>query len=192
MSAKGAAKKRPATYADIEALPTYKLGEIIGDELIVSPRPAPRHALATTSLVGALDGPFTRGKNGPGGWWILFEPELHWERQVLVPDIGGWRRERMPDLPHDAFFTVAPDWLCETLSPSTAAIDRTQKLDVYATQGVDCVWLVDPVARTLEVLRRDEARWVVAENYVGDVKVRAVPFETIEIDLAALWVPERR
>jgi hypothetical protein len=192
MSAKGAAKKRPATYADIEALPPYKLGEIIGDELIVSARPAPRHALATTSLVGALDGPFMRGKNGPGGWWILFEPELHWERQVLVPDIAGWRRARMPDLPQDAFFTVAPDWLCETLSPSTAAIDRTQKLDVYATQGVDCVWLVDPVTRTLEVLRRDEARWVVAENHVGDVKARAIPFETIEIDLAALWIPAGR
>jgi Uma2 family endonuclease len=192
MSAKGAPKPRPATYADIEALPEYRLGEIIGDELFVSPRPAPRHALATTSLVGALEGPFGRGLNGPGGWWILFEPELHWGRQVLVPDIAGWRRERMPALPDDAFFTVTPDWLCETLSPSTAVVDRTRKLDVYAEQGVDHVWLVDPGARTLEVLRRDGARWIVAENHGGDAKVRAIPFETIEIDLARLWVPGGR
>jgi hypothetical protein len=192
MSERGAAKKRPATYADVEALPEHKLGEIIGDELFVSPRPAPLHALATTSLVGALDGPFGRGQNGPGGWWILFEPEFHWGRQVLVPDIAGWRRERMPELPQTAFFTVPPDWLCETLSPSTAVVDRTRKLDVYAGQGVDWVWLVDPAARTLEVLRRDGTRWTVAENHGGDAKVRAAPFEAIELALADLWLPEPR
>jgi len=191
MSAKGAAKKRPATYADIEALPEFKLGEIIGDELIVSPRPSPLHALATTSLVGDLAGPFNRGVNGPGGWWILFEPELHLERQVLVPDIAGWRRERMPALPENAFFTVAPDWLCETLSPSTAIIDRTRKLDIYAGWGVDWVWLIDPVMKTLEILRRQGEQWAVAGNHGGDERIRATPFEAIEIDLSALWVVER-
>jgi Uma2 family endonuclease len=189
MSAKGAAKKPPATYADIEALPEHKLGEIIDDELVVSPRPAPLHALATTSLVTELAGPFSRGVRGPGGWWILFEPELHGDGQVLVPDAAGWRRERMPSLPQDAFFTVTPDWLCETLSPSTAVIDRTRKLDIYARRGVDFVWLVDPALRTLEVLRREGTRWIVVGNHGGDEKVRAQPFEIIELDLSSLWPP---
>jgi Uma2 family endonuclease len=187
MSAKGAAKKRPATYADIEALPEFKLGEIIGDELIVSPRPAGPHAFATTNLVDEIVGPFQKGRGGPGGWLILFEPELHFDTQVLVPDVAGWRLARAPSAA-STFFTVAPDWICETLSPSTAVIDRTRKLDVYAQRAVSLVWLIDPLAKTLEVLRREGAHWVVAENFGGDEKVRATPFDAVEIDLAGLWV----
>jgi Uma2 family endonuclease len=189
MSAKGAPKRQPATYADIEALPEFKLGEIIGDDLIVSPRPAGPHAFATTGLVGQLDGPFQRGRGGPAGWLILFEPELHFGRQVLVPDVAGWRSERAPSA-SSTFFTAAPDWLCETLSPSTAVVDRTRKLEVYAQEGVSFVWLIDPLTRTLEVLRRDASSWTVAANYGGDQGVRAVPFDAIELDLSALWIPK--
>jgi Uma2 family endonuclease len=191
MSAKGGPKLRPATYADIEALPEHELGEIIGDELIVSPRPAGPHAVATTGLVGLIDGPYGKGRGGPGGWRILFEPELHFGRQVLVPDVAGWRSERAPDL-SAASFSIAPDWLCETLSPSTAVIDRTRKLDVYREQRVAIVWLLDPLERTLEVLRLDDHRWIVAENHGGDGKIRAVPFEAVEIDLSELWLPGSR
>jgi len=125
MSAQGAMKKPPATYADIEALPEHKLGEIIGDDLIISPRSGGPHAFATTSLVGEIDGPFQKGRNGPGGWLILFGPELHFDGQVLVPDIAGWRSGRAPSAA-SVFFTDAPDWICETLSPSTAVLDRTR------------------------------------------------------------------
>jgi Uma2 family endonuclease len=190
MSGKGAAKKSPATYADIEALPEFKLGEIIGDDLYVSPRPAGPHALATTGLVGQIDGPFQRGRGGPAGWLILFEPELHFGRQVLVPDIAAWRSERAPS-PEDPHFTVAPDWVCETLSPSTAVIDRTRKLHVYAHEGVAFVWLLDPAQRTLEVLRRDGLGWRVASNHGGDEVIRAAPFDAVEIELGALWTKAR-
>jgi hypothetical protein len=187
MSAKVAPKGRQATYADLEALPRHRLGEIIGDELVVSPRPGVLHAFATTVLTDTLSGPFQRGINGPGGWWILFEPELHFASQVLVPDIAAWRRERLPTLPDAPFMTMPPDWLCETLSPSTAVIDRTRKLDIYRREGVELVWLVDPVARTLEVLRRRGEDWLVAGYYGGEAKIRAVPFEAVELDLETLW-----
>jgi Uma2 family endonuclease len=190
MSAKGAVKKRPATYADIEALPEHQLGEIIGEELIVSPRPGGPHAFATTSLVGEIDGPFQKGRNGPGGWLILFEPELHFDKQVLVPDIAGWRSDRAPSAA-GAFFTDAPDWVCETLSPSTALIDRTRKLAIYAERQVAFVWLVDPSTRTIEVLRRDGTSWIVAGNHGGTDKVRVVPFDAIELDLGSLWISDR-
>jgi Uma2 family endonuclease len=181
-------RRKGATYADLEALPSHRLGEIIGDELIVSPRPAGPHAFATTRLVGQLDGPFQGGLGDPAGWLILFEPELHFGTQVLVPDVAGWRSERAPAVA-SAFFTTAPDWLCETLSPSTAVIDRTRKLDVYREQRVPFVWLIDPVTRTLEVLRLESDGWVVAGNHGGDVKVRVVPFDAIELDLSRLWAP---
>jgi Uma2 family endonuclease len=187
MSAKGAAKHRAATYADIEALPAHKLGEIVGDELVVSPRPAPLHALATTALAGALNDPSKGLVDGPKGWWILFEPELHFEQQVLVPDIAGWRRDRMPALPRDAFFDVSPDWLCETLSPSTAVLDRTRKLEIYRQQRVGYVWLVDPIARTLEALGLEGEGWRVLANHGGDETIRVAPFEGVELDLSRLW-----
>lgn len=121
------------------------------------PRP-PRHARASTSLTGRLHGPFALGDGGPGGWWILDEPELHFpdptepgEEDVVVPDLAGWRRERMPSLPKEAFFRLAPDWICEVLSQSTEGFDREGKMPVYAREGVRHAWLIDPVARTLEV-----------------------------------------
>jgi Uma2 family endonuclease len=179
----------PATYDDILALPEHVVGEIIDGELIVSPRPRPVHALATTVLGTDIHGPYHRGRGGPGGWWILFEPELHFRANVLVPDLAGWRRERMPTLPTEAWFTLAPDWVCETLSPSTAVVDRTRKLKIYGKERVPFVWLVDPAARTLEVLRLEGESWIVAGNYGGDEKVHAPPFEAIELDLSALWEP---
>jgi Uma2 family endonuclease len=184
-----ARKRSPATYDDILALPEHVVGEIIDGDLIVSPRPRPAHALATTVLGSDINGAYQRGRGGPGGWWILFEPELHFRANVLVPDIAGWRRERMPAMPREAWFTLAPDWVCETLSPSTAIVDRTRKLKVYGNERVPFVWLVDPSARTLEVLRLEGEQWIVAANHGGDEKVRVPPFEALELDLAALWEP---
>jgi Uma2 family endonuclease len=180
--------KKEATYADLLALPENVIGEIVDGELIASPRPAAPHARASSILGGDLGPPFDRGKGGPGGWWIVDEPEVHLGRQVLVPDLAGWRRERMLAFPTDAFFTLAPDWVCEVLSPSTASFDRVKKMRVFAAEGVGHAWLVDPVARTLEVYRLAEGRWVLLSAHEGTEVVRAEPFEELEIALSDLWV----
>jgi Uma2 family endonuclease len=183
----GAKSPKPATYADIEALPAHLIGEILGGELVVSPRPAPRHAQASSNLGALLGSPFGFGRDGPGGWRILDEPELHLHRDVVVPDIAGWRLERMPALPSTAYFELPPDWACEVLSESTRRRDRVQKLSIYAREKVTHVWLIDPDAQTLEVFRLDGARWLLVGTWSGTDKVRAEPFDALELDLALLW-----
>lgn len=179
---------RPATYDDLVELPDNLVAEIVDGELHASPRPAPRHAVAETGIGSLLGPPFHYGRGGPGGWWILSEPELHAGDNVVVPDFAGWRRTRMPQPPETAYFTLAPDWICEILSPATASFDRARKLAVYAREGVPCAWLVDPIARTLEVLRLERARWTILATYAGAEVVRAEPFTEIELTLADLWV----
>ncbi|WP_043406452.1 Uma2 family endonuclease [Archangium violaceum] len=183
--------KKPATYQDLCALPETVVGELVAGELVASPRPANRHAGATTTLVGELSGPFQWGRGGPGGWWIFHEPELHLGSDILVPDLAGWRRTRMPVYPDEPFFTLAPDWVCEALSPSTASFDRVKKMPVYMREQVGHVWLIEPVNRTLEVFRREHDRWVLAGNYAGDQLIRAEPFEAMELSLEMLWYPSR-
>jgi Uma2 family endonuclease len=183
--------KRRATYDDVLAAPESKVAEILDGELFLSPRPAYRHANATSVLGAEILGAFHRPPGDPehpGGWWILGEPELHFGDDVLVPDLAGWRRERLPRIPDVAWLDLAPDWICETLSPSTAGIDRGRKLRIYAREGVARVWLVDPIAHTLEVLELEGGRWVVAAVHAGTDAVRAEPFAAIEIDLARLWI----
>lgn len=179
--------RRPATYADIVALPENVVGEILNGELVVSPRPTPRHSVASSVLGATLGPPFQFGDNGPGGWWIIDEPELHLGDEVLVPDLAGWRRERMPSIPEAAYFTLTPDWVCEVLSPSTSRVDRTRKLPIYAHAGIPYAWLIDPATQTLEVYRLQSGHWVVAATHGGDERVRAAPFEDITIALERLW-----
>jgi hypothetical protein len=178
---------RPATYDDLIALADNLVGELIGGELHASPRPAPRHAIAGSSLGGHLVAPFQGGRGGPGGWWILYEPELHLGADVLVPDWAGWRRTRMPSPPSTAYFPLAPAWVCEIVSPSTASLDRVRKLAVYARERVTHAWLIDPLARTLEVLQLDAGRWTILATHAGNETVRAEPFADIEIPLESLW-----
>lgn len=182
--------KRKATYDDVLAAPEHKVAEILDGEFFLSPRPAFPHARATSRLSAVLDAFDEDGSTParPGGWLFLDEPELHFGDDVAVPDIAGWRRDRMPRIPDAPWCELAPDWLCETLSPSTARIDRTRKLRIYAREGVRHVWLVDPTTRTIEVLALDGDRWIVAENHGGDEAARAVPFAAIEIPLARLWI----
>ncbi len=179
---------RPATYEDLGNVPDIMVAEIVDGELHATPRPAPRHAFAWTSLTGLIDGPYQHGRGGPGGWWILGEPELHLAKDVLVPDVAGWRRQRMPSIPETAFLAIAPDWVCEIVSPSTASLDRVKKLAAYAREHVAFAWIVDPLARTLEVLRLESGRWVMASVHAGSEIVRAEPFGDIEFSLATLWV----
>jgi Uma2 family endonuclease len=190
-----AEKMRRATYADLQAVPATKVAELIRGTLYVMPRPAARHARASSALGVELGGPFDRGRGGPGGWWILDEPELHFpdptapgEEDALVPDLAGWRRERLPALPDVAAFTLAPDWICEVLSKSTEQHDREVKMPVYARAGVRHAWLIDPVAKTLEVYTLGaEGIWGEAVISSGGDVVRAVPFDAVGLDLSALW-----
>ena len=180
--------RRVASYQDVLDAPEHMVAEVIDGELHLFPRPAKPHAAATTALGEELGPPFKRGRGGPGGWILLFEPELHLSRDILVPDLAGWRRERMPAIDaSDAYFSLAPDWICEVLSPRTAAVDRVKKLPIYAREGVSHVWLVEPRSRTLEVLRREGERWVLLGAYESSDRVRAEPFEAIELELGILW-----
>jgi Uma2 family endonuclease len=179
--------RRPATYEDLLNVPDHLVAEILDGELHATPRPAPRHAAASSGLGGALHGPFDRGRGGPGGWRILFEPELHLGPDVLVPDLAGWRRERLPQLPDTAYFAIAPDWVCEVVSASTASLDRITKLGIYAREGVRHAWIVDPVARTIEVLRLDGRRWTILTTGADLAVVRAEPFDALDLDLSLLW-----
>lgn len=182
--------KRRATYDDVLAAPEHKVAEILDGDLFLSPRPAFPHARATLRLGAMLDA-FDEESGTParpGGWLFLFEPELHFADDVVVPDLAGWRRDRVPRIPNVPWHGVAPDWVCETLSPSTARIDRTRKLAIYAREGVRHAWLVDPTAHTVEILSLVGGHWVVAGNHGGDDVVRADPFAAIEIPLARLWI----
>jgi len=176
-----------ATYEDVLNAPEDKVAEILDGELVLSPRPTARHALTSSELGMAVGNPFHRGIGGPGGWWILDEPELHFGDETAVPDLAGWRRERMPAVPDEAYFTLAPDWVCEVLSPSTERVDRGKKLKAYAAAGVTHAWLVKPSDRTLEVLRLREGAWTIVALWEDTAVVRAEPFEAIELELGRLW-----
>jgi len=179
---------RRATYEDLCAVPDHRVAEIIGGELVVTPRPALWHARASSRLGSALGGPFDLGSGGgPGGWWILDEPELHFAEDVLVPDLAGWRRERLPVIPDAAYLSVAPDWICEVISPSTERIDRSRKTEIYARERVSCLWFLDPIVRTLEVMKLEGGRWVLWAAHGEADLVRAEPFEAIELDLPTFW-----
>jgi Uma2 family endonuclease len=178
---------RAATYQDVLDAPENLVAELMDGVLYTHPRPAPRHATAASVLGMDLGSPFHRDRGGPGGWWILDEPELHLGPNVLVPDLAGWRRETMPTQPQAAYYEQAPDWACEVLSPSTGRTDRVLKVPTYAGARVTHVWLVDPDARTLEVLRLDGETYRIVLTAGGDSLVRAEPFDAIELELAALW-----
>jgi len=183
-----AALAHPLSPRDqLYSAPDHLVAELLGGELSLQPRPSTRHAQAATTLGEELGPPFKRGRGGPGGWIILDEPELHLGADILVPDLAGWRRERMPHLPDAAHITVAPDWACEVISPGTARLDRTKKLPIYAREQVQHVWLVDPIARTLEVFERQGELWLLLQIFAQDAPVRARPFDAIELDLSLLW-----
>ncbi len=183
-----AAAKRGATYEDLLRVPDPLVAEIVHGVLYTNPRPAIPHARATSVLGADLGGPFDRGRGGPGGWILLDEPELHFAADVLVPDIAGWRRERMHEPPATAFIDLASDWVCEVLSPSTQALDRSDKMDVYARERVQHLWFVEPIARTLEVYRLESTAWLRLATFRDDARVRIEPFDAIELELGALWI----
>ncbi len=181
---------RKASYADVLAAPANMVTEVLGGTLYTQPRPALRHARATSVLLGELEPGFGRGRGGPGGWTILVEPELHLgsDPDIVVPDLAGWRLTTLPELPDAAYLAVAPDWVCEILSPSTRRMDRVLKMALYRREAVTHVWLVDPEAKTLEVFRLDGETYRVLETHAENASVHAEPFEASELHLGAMWL----
>jgi Uma2 family endonuclease len=179
--------RRKATYEDVLAAPKHLIAEIIDGDLSLQPRPAGRHAAVASAIGEELGPPFKRGRGGPGGWLILDEPELHLAADVLVPDLAGWRRERLPRVGDEAYFELRPDCVCEVLSHSTEKRDRTAKLSIYARESVPNAWLINPVQRTLEVLRLTPEGWLTLAVHHDDQRVRAEPFDAIELELGVLW-----
>ena len=179
---------QPTLYDELCALPEGVTGEIIHGQLHTMTRPSGRHGLAEGALNVHIGGPFGYSR-GPGGWWIIPEPEIHLVRdtEVAVPDLAGWRRERMPALPEDHRFETVPDWVCEILSPSTAKKDRVLKLPLYAHYGVAYAWLVDPLAHTLEAYELGQGLWVLIATLADDAPVRVPPFDAVEFSLSDLW-----
>jgi Uma2 family endonuclease len=179
--------KRRATYEDVLSTPEHMVAEIVDGELYTSPRPAPAHAHAARRLGAKLDPFDSGGSGGPGGWVILIEPELHLGGHVMVPDLAGWRRQRLPEMPDMATLELAPDWVCEILSPRTEAFDRSVKMPRYSGAGVEFAWLIDPGARLLEVYRHRDGTFHLESRLEGDGAVRAVPFNALDLDLGGLW-----
>ena len=181
--------RKPASYEDLFDIPENMTGEIINGELVVHPRPSRKHAYAASALGGELTPAYQFGRGGgPGGWIILEEPEIGLGEHTIVPDFGGWKRERFPvEEPHN-WISVAPDWVCEIISPKTALLDRTVKKDIYAKHRVGHLWLIDPINMTLEVYRLGSDTWDSLGTFGGKDKVRTEPFSEIEIDLSNFWL----
>ncbi|MEZ5816640.1 MAG: Uma2 family endonuclease [Hyphomicrobiaceae bacterium] len=181
--------RKPATYADIEALPPHLVGEILFGTLVTRPRPVHRNGIATTSLGDELVGPFQKGRGGgPAGWLFIIEPEMHLGPHAVVPDIAGRRPERLDGgAAGGAFIEVAPDWACEVLSPSTERYDRGDKRRIKAHFGMQHLWHLDPRAHTLEVFRLQEQDWLLTHTFVETENVCAPPFDANTFSLGLLW-----
>ncbi|MCF8014567.1 MAG: Uma2 family endonuclease [Chromatiaceae bacterium] len=176
-------------YEQLETLPGGLTGEILNGQLHTQPRPAGPHAKAESELTYDLVGSYGRGRGGPGGWWIIVEPEIHFitDTEVTVPDLAGWRKERMPQIPEGHGFEVVPDWICEILSPSTESKDRHIKMPIYAHYGVAYAWLVDPKQRTLEAYGLDSDEWRLLAEVAGNDCIAVAPFEALKLELSNLW-----
>ena len=178
---------RRATYQDVLDAPAHQVAEIIDGTLYTHPRPAMPHALASSNLGDELVSPFAKGRGGPGGWWIIDQPELHLAEEIVVPDLAGWRRERMPEYPDTAYVTLVPDWVCEVLSPTTRKVDLHEKRPVYAREGVTHLWLIDPTDRMLEAFELHEGQWLLIGSAKDDDPVSIRPFDAITFSLGELW-----
>lgn len=183
----GAPAHRPATYADLQAVPEHLVAEIIDGALETHPRPRPRHAVVAAELTAELVPPFGRGRGGPGGWIFMVKPELHLGTQVVVPDIAGWRRSRLPIEPETAFIETPPDWVCEILSPSTTRIDQGPKRRIYAEFGVGHLWLLDPTAGLLESFTLTEGTWRLDGTVQRGETVALPPFDAVPFPLDDLF-----
>lgn len=179
-----------ASYQDVLDAPEGQIAEIIDGEFYLQARPADAHIAAVQGLIISLDPPFMRGRGGPGGWWIRAEAQFdtgNRDWRTLAPDVAGWRKERVPTLPR-TYFEIAPDWVCEVLSPSTRLHDRNVKAEVYRQEGVKHLWLVDPSRQVFEAYENAGDEWRAVASFQGaEGEVSAPPFSACPFLLADLW-----
>lgn len=180
---------RPATYADLQAVPPHLVAEIVDGVLYTHPRPVARHGAASFALANVIGGPFQLGRGGPGGWIFIDEPELHLGPHVVVPDLAGWRTERMPVVPDAPWIELIPDWICEILSPSTEKMDRGRKRRIYAMYGLKYYWLLNVSKLQLEAYELRDGQFVLVETFEDDAAVNAPPFEAAPFSLSLLLPP---
>jgi len=180
--------KKGATYGDLYSIPENMTGEIIAGDLYVSPRPSRKHTNAASTLGSELIPAYRFGRGGPGGWIIIIEPEVGLEEDILVPDLAGWKIDRFPAEEQHNWISIAPDWVCELLSPGTIWQDKIKKMPLYARHGVRHLWLIDPLQKTLDVYRLESGKWLTLGVHGENEKVRAEPFQEVEIDLNHLWL----
>lgn len=182
--------RRQAGWEDLLALPEGGKAEVLAGELSVSPRPRPAHGRTQVILSSRIGPPFDLGEGGPGGWWILIEPDVQFgPHDVVNPDLAGWRRDRVPTLPDEQPISIAPDWVCEVISPRTARRDRTVKADLYLRSGVPHYWLVDVELRTLEALEAQREQWVRLGAWTDGDRARIPPFDAVVLDVGSLFPP---
>lgn len=182
----------PSVEAAFHAAPELMVAQILAGKLYLHARPAIPHGNVAANLGGLLFTPFKFGRGGPGGWVLIPEPELHLGPgpDKIVPDMAGWSRARMPRAVGDnplAHYDLAPDWVCEVLSRSTRRIDQGVKMDIYAREGVRHVWHIDPRRRALDIFLLNEGRWARVNSFSQEEKIRAPPFEALELELPLLW-----
>ncbi|MBF0226618.1 MAG: Uma2 family endonuclease [Desulfobacterales bacterium] len=179
---------KTANYEDLYKIPENMIGQIINGELITMPRPSLRHSNVVSSIGFEIGPPYKFGRGGPGGWIILDEPEIKLGENIFVPDIAGWEKKRLPKFPKTNYISVPPDWICEVLSPCTEKTDRAMKMPIYAQFGISYFWIINPIEKILEVLKLSDNKWFILAIYAENDKVRAEPFQEIEIDLQNLWI----
>ncbi|MDR3569051.1 MAG: Uma2 family endonuclease [Syntrophobacteraceae bacterium] len=179
--------KKPATYEDLYDVPENLIGEIVNGELTVPPRPTRKHGYAATALIEEVGPPYHRGRGGPGGWSFIAEPEVIFGEDIMAPDVAGWKAQRFLWEEDRNPVSVAPDWVCEVLSPKTVRNDKVRKMPVYARHGVGHIWLIDPAAMTMDAFRLESGRWLLLASFSENDKARVEPFQEIEINLAYLW-----
>lgn len=187
----GETARRKATWADLLKTPDDgRRYEVLNGEIVASPSPRPTHAYVVDGLSAELGGPFGRKRGGPGGWWILGQTDVELMRHdIVVPDVAGWRRDRVPTFPAEQPIRAVPDWICEVLSPSTARRDRLVKADLYLRAGVGHLWLVDADARVVEAYEARDGAWTRLGAWDESGPARIPPFDAVEIDLTEIFPP---
>ncbi len=180
--------RRPAGWEDILAAPGDVKAEVLGGDLILHPRPLAPHGLTQAALTGELSRPYYRGIGGPGGWWFVIEPDVAFgAHDIVAPDLAGWRRERMPVLATERPVLLAPDWVCEVVSPSSARRDRIHKAGLYLSGGVPYYWLLDEGLRSLEAFEAQAGRWVRLGAWTDGDTASVPPFEAVQLEIACLF-----
>ena len=184
-----APKRDPKSISDWIALPDTARVELIDGELVEKAAPTFEHGMAQGRTVGAIGGAYNRRLGGPrglGGWWIVTEVDIVLDGHGYRPDISGWKRERALAPPSERPVALRPDWICEIVSESNRATDTVTKLRRYHQAGVPHYWILDQLDGTLTVHRHMTDGYLVALRAGRDERVRAEPFEAIELQVSLL------